>query len=137
MAMKKRGGDFAPSWTPERGDVLHGIVTELSEREGTWGPYPIATVRVLKGDDDALELTGQELALHGASRVLKDFFEEEDISEGDRIRVTCRGERTNKAGTKYYDYQTEIEKAEEVADTLRVTEPSDQAKADAAAEEPF
>jgi hypothetical protein len=53
--------DFAPAWRPAPGDKLVGMITELTERQGTFGKYVIVTVRTD---------SGEELAVHAFHEVL-------------------------------------------------------------------
>jgi hypothetical protein len=53
--------EFAPGWKPSPGDKIEGVITGLSEREGNFGKYPIATIR---------QDNGEELACHAYHAVL-------------------------------------------------------------------
>lgn len=100
------GGDFAPSWQPDVGDEVMGVIVAMSERtkEGRNGPitYPIATIAVATGDEGSEEWAGEELAIHGASYVLGD--ELGDAAVGDFLAATYNGTRKSKAGNEYHSY---------------------------------
>lgn len=58
--------DYPTAWKPKPGDKLVGTVVDISEREGTYGPYPIVTVRTAEGEEFAVhafhEVLSGELA---------------------------------------------------------------------------
>jgi hypothetical protein len=74
--------EYAPAWRPDPGDKLVGIVTEISEREGAFGVYPIVTVM---GDD------GETLAFHAFHEVAQNELARLAPKLGDAIGVKYLG----------------------------------------------
>ena len=137
MALKRTsGGDFAPSWKPQDGESVEGIVVGFGENTNDWGKYPIVTLRVIEDN----QLTGNEVAIHGASKILRDFIEGADdnpaLALGDHVRVTSDGRKTSKKGASYDAYTTEYEAAADVESHLKAT-PTPQGAADPADDEPW
>ena len=73
---------FAPAWRPSPGEKLVGTVTELSERDGSYGQYPIVTLR--KGD-------GEELAVHAFHEVLQSELARIAPKHGDEVGIKYEG----------------------------------------------
>lgn len=91
-SMKERleGGD-AEGWRPEPGDVVIGVVDEVTSREGDYGPYPLI---VIEQED------GELVAVHAFHTVLKNEIEAQAPSVGDEIGVKYLGTQEPKGGLK-------------------------------------
>jgi hypothetical protein len=80
-------------WRPEPGDTIVGILVDITEGEGDWGPYPLLSIKTLDG-----ELVG----IHCFHTVLKKEvtrkIDREQMKIGDKIAVAYRGEGTAKGG---------------------------------------
>jgi len=83
---------FAPAWRPEPGDKLVGNVTELSERDGAFGVYPIVTVR---------QSNGEELAIHAFHDVLQNELARIAPKHGDEIGVKYEGKDADRGYHRY------------------------------------
>ena len=84
--------EFAPAWRPEPGDKLVGVVTELSSRDGNYGPYSIITVR----DDD-----GNEWAVHAFHEVLANELARIAPKVGDRVGFKYAGKHPERGYHRY------------------------------------
>ena len=83
---------FAPAWRPEPGDKLVGTVTELTERDGAYGPYPIITLR---------QEDGEELAIHCFHGVLQSELARIAPKHGDELGVKYSGKDPEKGYHRY------------------------------------
>ena len=83
--------EFAPAWKPQPGDKLVGIVTDLSVRDGTYGQYPIITLR---GGDG-------ELAVHAFHEVLQNELGRVAPKLGDHIGIKYVGKDPDKGYHRY------------------------------------
>jgi hypothetical protein len=83
---------FASAWRPEPGEKLVGTVTELTERDGTYGVYPIVTVR---------QSNGEELAIHAFHDVLQNELARIAPKHGDEIGVKYSGKDPEKGYHRY------------------------------------
>jgi hypothetical protein len=84
--------EYASAWRPNPGDKLIGTVTELSEREGSYGCYPIVTV--------ATE-SGERLAVHAFHEVLANELARVAPKVGDIIGVKYAGKDPDKGYHRY------------------------------------
>jgi hypothetical protein len=129
---------FAPSWKPEIGEKIQGIVTTVGKRTNNWGEYPILTIRVVDtsaGPGNEV-LTDEEMAIHCSIRVLNEWVTDNEVSEGDRVAIRYDGQKKSAKGQTYYDYARTVQKANLVPLNLHVTGPTAAqaaAKAEAAA----
>ena len=73
--------EFAPAWKPDPGDKIAGIVTDLSEREGAFGRYPIVTLRTEDG----------EFAVHAFHEVLTNELARLAPKQGDVLGIKYVG----------------------------------------------
>ncbi len=94
--------DYATAWKPEPGDTLIGQVTEITERDGGYGVYPIVTV---KRDD------GEELALHAYHTVAQNELAEQRPQIGERIGIKYVGRVAGKdAKGSYHAYRIKVDR---------------------------
>ena len=84
--------DFAPAWKPQPGDKLVGVITELSSRDGTYGNYPIVTLR-----DDA----GNEWAVHAFHEVAANELARVAPKVGDHIGIKYLGKHPERNYHRY------------------------------------
>ena len=84
--------EFAPAWRPSPGDKLVGTVTELSERDGAYGAYPIVTVR---------QADGKELAVHAFHEVLQSELARIAPKHGDEIGIKYQGKDSERGYHRY------------------------------------
>jgi hypothetical protein len=110
---------FAPGWKPEVGDEILGIVTEISEREGRFGAYPILTLTVVDDANGTETLTDERLAVHCAPTALQRWVEEKDPQIGDEVALRRNGLKTGKNGSEYEDYSKGLVRAAEVPTHLK------------------
>src|SRR5215207_7993353 len=85
--MSERLGMFPEAWQPKPGDQLIGGVTDVDERDGEYGLYPIVCVLTDDGD---------EFAVHGFHTVLRNEFAKQRPEVGDRIGIAYHGKITGK-----------------------------------------
>ena len=83
---------FAPAWRPEPGEKLVGTVTELGERDGAYGSYPIVTVR---------QSNGEELAIHAFHDVLQNELARIAPKHGDEIGILYSGKDADRGYHRY------------------------------------
>ena len=83
---------FAPAWRPEPGDKLVGTVTELTERDGAYGPYPIITLR---------QEDGEEFAVHAFHGVLQSELARVAPKHGDTLGIKYSGKDQEKGYHRY------------------------------------
>jgi hypothetical protein len=82
-SLADRASNFPEAWRPEAGDVIEGVVTEISSRDSEYGdPYQIVTVL----DDD-----GTEFAVHCFHTMLRQEVERKQPKVDDRIAVAYHG----------------------------------------------
>lgn len=74
--------DYAEAWRPSPGDKLVGVVVDISARDGSFGRYPIVTVRTAEGE---------ELAIHAFHEVLAGELARIAPKVGDEIGVKYQG----------------------------------------------
>jgi hypothetical protein len=82
IPMSERLGMFPEAWKPKEGDQLIGTITELSDRDGGFGDYPVVTVLTEAGD---------EYAVHGY-RVIVDRKTPAPTAEPDCARRTAEAQ---------------------------------------------
>lgn len=129
--------EFAESWKPKEGDEIQGIVVAVDSNEDKWGnTYPIYTVRVVTGENDAEVLTDDELAIHCAATAMRNWATEQTppITEGDWLGVVYEGRKEGKSGNSFYSYKKAVIRADKVPARLKVTGPAPVPNDD---EEPF
>lgn len=85
--------DFPPAYRFSPGDKLVGLVVELSERDGTYGKYPIVTIRTDKGE---------EFAVHAFHEVLSNELARVAPAVGDEIGIKYLGRHPEK---DYHQYK--------------------------------
>jgi len=98
------GKPFAPGWRPAIHEVLQGIVTGLSSRNGYNDvEYPIVIVQTADGN---------EVAIHGFHAVLRSQLAENNPAVGDRIALRYEGRIRAKAEghDPYHGYSFAIER---------------------------
>lgn len=134
--MGRHDREFAEGWKPNPGDEITGVVQSLSEREGKWGMYPIATVLVAEGPEGEEELTGDRIAVHANAKAISEEFEKQKIAVGDLLACKYLGQRESKTGNKYAAFSTVIEKDHHLKGAVAEAEAKAEA-AEAAQEEPF
>lgn len=78
-------------WRPEAGDVVIGVVDEVTSREGDYGLYPLIIVE--KSD-------GEFIAVHAFHTVLRNEIESLQPSVGDDIGIKYLGQQEPKGGLK-------------------------------------
>lgn len=83
--------EYAPAWKPDAGDKIVGIVSEISEREGTYGVYPIVTLRTEDG----------ELAVHAFHEVLQNELARLAPKQGDLLGIKYAGMDSDKGYHRY------------------------------------
>jgi hypothetical protein len=94
--------EFAEAWRPEPGDKLVGEVVELSQRDGSFGVYPIITIR----RDD-----GTELALHAFHSVAQNELARARPQVGETIAVKYVGKKTGADGrSSYHAYKVAVDR---------------------------
>lgn len=93
---------FAAAWKPTPGAELIGTVAEISSRTGSFGTYPIVTVR---------EDSGDELAFHAFHTVAQNELSKLRPEVGAHISVRYDGKRTPKSGRgSYYSYEITMDR---------------------------
>jgi hypothetical protein len=94
--------DYAKAWRPNQGDSLIGEVQELSERDGSYGPYPIVTV---------MQENGEALAFHAFHTVAASQLAEQRPAIGDRIGIKYKGKATGSDGRGgYHNYRVVVDR---------------------------
>jgi hypothetical protein len=83
---------FPEAWKPAPGDKLVGTVTEVGERDGGFGSYPI--IGVLTDD-------GDEFSVHAYHTVLRNEVAQQRPRVGDRIGIAYHGKKDD--GEKGYE----------------------------------
>jgi len=83
---------FAAAWRPAPGEKLVGTVTELGERDGPYGLYPIITVR---------QADGSEFAAHAFHDVLQNELARVAPKHGDQIGIKYSGKDQEKGYHRY------------------------------------
>lgn len=83
--------EYAPAWKPEPGEKIAGIVTEISEREGTFGRYPIVTLRTEDG----------EFAVHAFHEVLQNELARLAPKPGDMLGIKYAGKDEERGYHRY------------------------------------
>lgn len=83
--------DYAEGWRPNPGDVIVGVVTDISMGHNEWGSYPIVTV---KPDD------GEAVAIHAFHTSLMNQFTELQPRQGETIGVAFKGKQRTKDGKR-------------------------------------
>ena len=83
---------FAPAWRPSPGEKIVGTVTELSERDGAYGPYPIVTLR---------REDGEELAVHAFHEVLQSELARIAPKHGDSVGIKYEGKDDERGYHRY------------------------------------
>lgn len=112
--------DYAEAWKPGDGDKLVGIVVDVSERDGTYGAYPIVTLRTAEGD---------ELAVHAFHEVLANELARIAPKPGDEIGVKYLGKHPERG---YHRYR--VRRSGATAEVSWAKYAGDADSADAAAE---
>jgi hypothetical protein len=107
--------EYAAPWRPEAGDKLVGLVTELSQREGAYGTYPIVTVR---GAD------GRELAFHAFHQVAQNELARAKPAIGERVAVKYLGMKDG-AGGGYHAYRVAVDRVEPALNWDAYADPDD------------
>jgi hypothetical protein len=82
---------FAEAWRREDSPKIVGEVTALSEREGTYGRYPIVTLRTEQG----------ERAIHAFHEVLANELARIAPKVGDKIGVKYMGKHEERGYHQY------------------------------------
>jgi hypothetical protein len=90
--MADRLGMFPEAWKPKEGDQLIGTITELGDRDGGFGDYPVITVITEAGD---------EYAVHGFHTVLKSELGKLRPTVGDQIGIAYHGKDEAKGYERY------------------------------------
>jgi hypothetical protein len=95
---------FPEAWKPAPGDKLVGTVTEVGERDGGFGSYPIIGVLTDAGD---------EFNCHAYHTVLRNEVAKQRPRVGDRIGIAYHGKKDGeKDGEKGYErYRVIVEHA--------------------------
>jgi hypothetical protein len=93
--------EFAPGWKPEPGDKIEGVITGLSEREGNFGKYPIATIR---------QDNGEEIAAHCYHAVLASKLAELRPRVGERVALKYLGQVAKTGGGSYHSYRAVVDR---------------------------
>jgi hypothetical protein len=106
--MSERLDMFPEAWMPEPEDLLIGNVTDVDDREGDYGVYPI--VCVLPDNGDA------ERAVHGFHTVLKREFAKQKPAVGNHIGIKYHGKVEGRNGF-YESYRVIVEKPDQPAAT--------------------
>jgi hypothetical protein len=83
---------FAAAWRPAPGEKLVGTVTELGERDGPYGLYPIITVR---------QADGSEFAVHAFHGVLQNELARVAPKHGDQLGLKYSGPHPEKGYHRY------------------------------------
>jgi hypothetical protein len=95
MTTIAEGFDYAKAWRPDPGDILEGVVTEITEYAGGgYGDYPIVTV---KQDD------GTSLAAHCFHTVLRNELARLDVQAGEGIAILYAGPQQTRDGKATYE----------------------------------
>jgi hypothetical protein len=86
---------YAEAWRPDRGDILEGVVTEITQYDGGgYGSYPIVTV---KQDD------GTSVAVHAFHTVLRNELARLDVQVGEGIAILYAGPQKTRDGKAMYE----------------------------------
>jgi hypothetical protein len=107
---------FAAAWSPREDEALIGTITSVDTREGSYGPYPILTVR----QDD-----GEERAFHAFHSVAKSELEGQEPQVGQRIKVVYKGKVTENVTRPYHSYSISV-RGEPDPSVAEPTPPADQ-----------
>lgn len=86
--------DYAEGWKPQPGDVLIGVVTETSVRQGQYDPYPVITVR---------QDNGESRAFHAFHTVAQNQIVELNVQTGDRVGIKYMGKLQTRDGRGSYE----------------------------------
>lgn len=94
--------EFAEGWKPEPGDVIKGVVEDLSLAYSEYGNYPVVTIRT---DDGSV-------AVHAFHQTLRGKLEELQPVKGDTIGVKYYGEvKPEGAKRSYHKYRVKSDTA--------------------------
>jgi hypothetical protein len=89
--------DYAEAWRPDPGDILEGVVTEITTFDGGgYGPYPILTVRAEASENSAK-------AVHCFHTVLRNELARLDVQVGEQVAILYAGPQQTKDGTATYE----------------------------------
>lgn len=84
--------DFAAGWKPKAGDKIVGVVVDVTERDGSYGRYPIVTIRVEGGD---------ELGVHAFHEVLQSELAKVAPKPGDELGIAYLGKHAERGYHRY------------------------------------
>lgn len=112
--------DFAPAWRPEPGEKIVGEVVAISEREGSFGRYPIVTLRGPRGG---------ERAIHAFHTVLRDKLAESAPAIGERLGVKYEGKVQGNGREGYHAYKVIVDRADGGIDWAAYADGHDQVAA--------
>jgi hypothetical protein len=105
-----RLGQFPEAWMPEPDDLLIGTFTDVDEREGEYGDYPL--VCMLADDQSSgskQTVPGTEYAVHGFHTVLRREFAKQKPAIGDHGGIAYFGKKQGRNGTEYESYRVIID----------------------------
>lgn len=84
--------DYAEAWKPKPGESIVGVVVDVTEREGSYGAYPIVTLRTE---------SGEERALHAFHEVLAGELAKLAPKPGDELGVKYLGKHPERGYHRY------------------------------------
>lgn len=85
--------DDIPAWMPNPGEVLSGVVTDITARSSKFGQYPALTIR---------KTDGEEVVFHAFRAVAKSSLARIRPTVGDLVAILYIGEM---AGFDYHGYR--------------------------------
>jgi hypothetical protein len=89
-----RLGQYPEAWMPEPDDLLIGAVTDVDEREGDYGAYPLVCVFADDQSSGSKQtVPGTEYAVHGFHTVLRREFAKQKPAIGDHIGIAYFGKQ--------------------------------------------
>jgi len=90
---------YAPSWRPDEGDVLVGVVQEFTVGSTSWGDVNVCTLL----DEE----TDEQIAVWLSSTVLLSEFTKLDVKPGDRVGIRYDGKHPEK---RYHRYVVRVDR---------------------------
>lgn len=94
---------FAPTWQPEVGDMIVGLVREFSVAPGQYGDVNVVTIHDEETDED--------WAVWLSSTVLLNEFQRLEPKVGERIGIRYDGKVLSKnSGNSYHRYLVKIDR---------------------------
>ena len=96
MSISPEEFDWADAWKPDPGELIEGVVVEITTRDGEYGSYPIVTLELVDGE---------RRAIHAFHSVLRNELARIAPQTGSRIAVLYKGKVTRSDGPDFHSYR--------------------------------